>query len=242
MSIRHMSAVWDDPYFESGDKVKLLVALSLADNARAEDGKAWPSIESIARKARTSIRGAQEACRELEKDGKIRIVMNGGQNGTNAYFLLFTPAHAAPARTAPPRKRAAEKAAEIPAEKAAADCTQNRQEPSVTDKNGKEPNPAHAEFVKLWCDEYPKFHNGDKYAFQGKDAAAVSSLLRSSQKTPSDLLRVAVAAWKSNGFWSKNASSLCLFNSRFNEIRGELNSANPQKGIRENIKVPIFEA
>lgn len=86
---------------------------------------------------------------------------------------------------------------------------------------------AHAEFIKLWTDEYPKFHGGDTYAFQSaKDGAAVKSLLSTSQRTPQELLRIAVAAWRvPAGFNTKMAASLCGFNSKFNEIRADLNTA-----------------
>lgn len=96
MSIQHMADIWADDYFGQGDKVKLLVALSIADNARSQDGLAWPSVDSIAKKARTSIRGVQEACRDLERDGKLEILVGQGPNGTNVYRViprnLCTPA------------------------------------------------------------------------------------------------------------------------------------------------------
>lgn len=93
-----MSDVWADDYFKQGDKVKLLVALAIADSARSEDGKAWPSIETIASKSRTSTRGAQEAIREMEKDSKIKVEVGAGPMRTNVYKLYFTP-HAVHPRT-----------------------------------------------------------------------------------------------------------------------------------------------
>lgn len=140
MSIRHMADVWADPYFGQGDKVKLLVALAIADHANSDTGMAWPALEKLAQKSRTSVRGAQEALREMERDGKLEIHVGKGPSFTNLYRitprtdctpaddLQRTPPHAVhPARRAP-RKRAAEKAAE----KAALDCTltiRNHQEP-----------------------------------------------------------------------------------------------------------------
>lgn len=115
MSIRHMAAIWEDPYYSRADKTKLLVALSIADNARGEDGKAWPSIEYIARKARSSVRGAQEAIRQLERDWKLEVHPFKGVNGTNLYVV-----HLPPATVAPPRNEAAVK----PPVKAAVRCTQ----------------------------------------------------------------------------------------------------------------------
>lgn len=82
---------------------------------------------------------------------------------------------------------------------------------------------AHAEFIQEWELAY-KEHFGENYAFQsGKDAAAVKQLLTSSKKSPSELLRIAKAAWNHRGFFSKGAASISGFNSKFNDIRNELN-------------------
>lgn len=119
-----MAKVWKDAYFTPADKTKLLIALAIADYSN-ENGYAWPAIETLAHKARTSTRGAQEACREMEKDGMLRVQFAGGRNGTNLYYLT-------PATVAPPCNGAALKAAE----EAALGCTQsvrkqrNHQEPS----------------------------------------------------------------------------------------------------------------
>ncbi len=121
MSIRHMAAIWDDPYYTEKGKTKLLVALAIADNARGEDGRAWPSIEYIARKSRSSVRGVQEAIRDLEKDGKLKVIPFAGQKGTNLYVVNIPPA-----TVAPPRNEAADEAAP--------GCTQiisNHQEPRI---------------------------------------------------------------------------------------------------------------
>lgn len=89
-----------------------------------------------------------------------------------------------------------------------------------------EPNGDHATLIDLWTKAYPEHHGGESYAFQGgKDGAAVKSLLSTSQKSPDDLMRIAVAAWKNpGGFNCKMAASICGFNSKFNDIRNELNA------------------
>lgn len=96
MSVQLIARVWADPYFTQAQKTELLVALALADFARKEDGKAWPSIDTLAMKARTSVRCAQIACKALQVAGKLKVQPGGGQNGTNAYYLLYTPAADAP--------------------------------------------------------------------------------------------------------------------------------------------------
>lgn len=86
MSIHYMNAVWRDPYFTNSDKTKLLVALALAD-CSDDNGQSFPSIDYIAKKARSTTRCAQMACREMERDGKLEILIGMGRNGTNLYRL-----------------------------------------------------------------------------------------------------------------------------------------------------------
>ena len=83
----------------------------------------------------------------------------------------------------------------------------------------------HVEFIKLWCQEY-QIAFGIKYAFQsGKDGNAIKLLLSSTGRTPENLMRVFKAAWENQtGFFCKSAASICGFNSKFNEIVGELNT------------------
>lgn len=83
---------------------------------------------------------------------------------------------------------------------------------------------AHAEFIEKWSADYEETFK-EKYAFQGgKDAKAVKALLAASGKTPDELMKMAKAAWANGSlFYCKSAASICGFNSKFNEIRSELN-------------------
>ena len=101
----------------------------------------------------------------------------------------------------------------------------------------------------MWTKHYPLHHSSEPYAFQGaKDGAAVKALLTTTKKTPEDLIRVAVAAWKHPaGFNCKMAASICGFNSKFNDIRNELNALRGKSsGMDESStligKTPIWEA
>ena len=75
MSIRLMSQVWEDTRVES--QSELLVLLALADHAR-DDGLCWPSMRSIAVKARIEERSAQRIVRRLIEKGLIELVSQGG--------------------------------------------------------------------------------------------------------------------------------------------------------------------
>lgn len=255
-----MAEVWADQYFGQGDKVKLLVALALADCANSDTGLAWPALENLAAKSRTSVRGAQEAIREMENDGKLEIQVAKGPRGTNLY--LFTPRtectppsdlHLRPPQTAhparrAPRKQAAEKAAEFPPEKAALDCTQsirNHQEPSKTEGTSSPVGESeHSKFIRVWTEEYPNHHGGENYVFQGgKDGAHVKTLLASGVGIEK-LIKIAIAAWKLPlDFDCKSAASISGFASKLNDIRNRLNALQGQKNgshsINENLRPPV---
>src|SRR5260221_9304478 len=93
MSIRLMSQVWEDTRVES--QSELLVLLALAHHAR-DNGLCWPSMRSIAVKARIEKRSAQRIDRRLIEKGLIELVSQGGCiDGCNTpnrkRFLLSEP-------------------------------------------------------------------------------------------------------------------------------------------------------
>jgi DNA-binding transcriptional regulator YhcF (GntR family) len=75
LSIRLMSQVWENTRIQS--QPELLVLLALADHAR-DDGVCWPSIRTIAAKARVEERSAQRIIRRLIEKGLVEIVAKGG--------------------------------------------------------------------------------------------------------------------------------------------------------------------
>jgi hypothetical protein len=104
MSIRVMTQVWDHGPDNQGE---LLVLLALADFAD-DRGVCWPSMASIARKARLTERGAQKIVRRLEATGHVRIVTGGGRHGCNQYVItpnVVRPEHSSPpnVKTSKPR-------------------------------------------------------------------------------------------------------------------------------------------
>lgn len=76
MSVIIMGQVWKHAPF---DKSKLLVLLALADHAD-DDGVCWPSIETIAVKARCSVSWVYEALNELERAGWVRRESRTGRS------------------------------------------------------------------------------------------------------------------------------------------------------------------
>ena len=90
MSIRVMSAVWSDMRIRS--QAELLLLLALAAHAR-DDGVCWPSMRSIAAKARVDERSARRIVRRLAERGLITIIEQGGcdedgRNVPNRYRVL----------------------------------------------------------------------------------------------------------------------------------------------------------
>jgi len=78
-----MSKVWK----ESKQKgTSLLILLALADFAH-DDGVCWPSVTTLAKKARTSKRNAQYILRNLIQSGEVKIKENGGPKGTHLYTV-----------------------------------------------------------------------------------------------------------------------------------------------------------
>ena len=87
MSIKITSWVWKNGPTDQGE---LLVLLALADFAN-EDGVCWPSMASIATKARLTERGAQKIVRRLEANGRLSIDTGGGRHGCNTYRINTDP-------------------------------------------------------------------------------------------------------------------------------------------------------
>lgn len=73
MSIEVMTRVWKHSRHKEGT---LLVLLAIADFAN-DDGVAFPSMKTIAKKARMTIRNAQLAVRRLERGGELVVTIGG---------------------------------------------------------------------------------------------------------------------------------------------------------------------
>ncbi len=84
MSIKVMAKVWDG---SSQKGSTLLLLLAIADFAD-ENGRAWPSIETLAKKIRMSTRSAQMMVRKLVEDGELQVEQNAGPHGCNVYHVI----------------------------------------------------------------------------------------------------------------------------------------------------------
>lgn len=86
MSVRVITWVWDHSVSSGTDR---LVMLALADNAD-DRGACWPSMLTIARKARISERTARRSVRTLEELGELVSVRGGGM-ASNRYRINLDP-------------------------------------------------------------------------------------------------------------------------------------------------------
>lgn len=92
MSIKIMSKVWELSELSGGD---LLVLLAIADFAN-DKGIAWPSVETLSKKARLSERQTQYVVQRLEKLKFLEIGDNEGPKGVNTYRVMPEGANSSP--------------------------------------------------------------------------------------------------------------------------------------------------
>lgn len=90
MSIRYMGTVWDVLTHLSGPET--LVLLALADFASDDTRECWPSMRTIARRARVDERSARRIIRRLERRELLEVALGGHQYGIDTasrYRLKF---------------------------------------------------------------------------------------------------------------------------------------------------------
>lgn len=81
MSLKVLTAVWERSRTRGTD---LLVLLAIADFTD-DEGRCWPSIDTLSRKARVSDRTVQTKIRRLILLGELEVGEGKGRKGTNLY-------------------------------------------------------------------------------------------------------------------------------------------------------------
>ncbi len=94
---------------EIPDGIAKLVAFVIADYAHAETGRAWPKVETLARKCSQSVRTVQRKIRVLEDLGILRVERRHADSGRQRenLFVLHLPGVPRPAANDPGDKRPA---------------------------------------------------------------------------------------------------------------------------------------
>lgn len=166
MSIRWMSAVWQrSPY--KGER--LLLHLALADFAN-DEGTCFPSVRTLALKARCSEQWARKGIQGMIDDGLLEIVERGlGRGNVNRYRLLSRNSNTSTELTLTANPASA--APDNPNSEQSHTYLQNRHEPITT-----------AAFEEFWT-AYPR------KVGKGKARAAFAKVMeRSDAPTMPDLL------------------------------------------------------
>lgn len=81
-----MQAVWQHSKQSGG---ALVLLLAIADNAHDDGDGAFPSVGTLAKKARMSERNVNLVLLQLAQAGEIAITPGGGRGNTNSYRVLL---------------------------------------------------------------------------------------------------------------------------------------------------------
>lgn len=140
MSIRISSRVWSESTQTGARKLMLL---AIADHAD-DDGRAFPSVATLARKCGMTTRGAQKVIGALKADGELAVRIAAGPHGANVYQIVFAPeatqggvntCSGVNARSGVNRRsRRGEQAFAGPLNRRSPEPSENRQEPSEARK------------------------------------------------------------------------------------------------------------
>lgn len=125
MSIEVMTQVWKHSKQRGA---KLLILLALADFAN-DESVAWPSVDTLAKKARCSRRRVQDAIRDLQDAGELSLQENAGPNGVHLYQVTIAVGGA---ETAPGKSRHRQR--ERGVQNSGAKLHPIRHEPSLTEE------------------------------------------------------------------------------------------------------------
>lgn len=85
MSVLSSARVWERSKQAGTDLLMLLAIADFAD----DDGRAYPSVPTLARKCRTTPRHTNRILAMLRESGELEIRTNEGPKGTNLYRLVF---------------------------------------------------------------------------------------------------------------------------------------------------------
>lgn len=86
MSLKVSTYVWENSKQKG---TGLLLMLAIADFAHDDGGGSYPSIATLARKARTTERNVKILLGKLEKSGELEVRRNAGPRRTNIYRVKF---------------------------------------------------------------------------------------------------------------------------------------------------------
>lgn len=83
MSVRTMARVWEHSRHGGSELLMLLAIADFAD----DDGRAYPSVATLARKTRMGSRNANYLLKALQASGELTVRLNEGPKGSNLYRI-----------------------------------------------------------------------------------------------------------------------------------------------------------
>lgn len=107
MSVFAMAAVWRESKHAGTD---LLMLLAIADYAD-DQGRAYPSVSTLAKKCRMQDRNAKYLLARLRDSGELRAEINAGPHGSNAYRIVLPSLQGVQNLAPPPVQSAAPRGA-----------------------------------------------------------------------------------------------------------------------------------
>ena len=173
-----MTQVWEHSQATGG---QLLVLLAIADFAD-DHGKAWPSVSTLAKKARITKRHTQKAIKQLKDMGELVVDQGAsGYWGTNLYRITLKPEGVAKCRQGGELEATGgvasdAKGGELEDTQSVINHQKNhraRKTPSLKTSDSRI-----KEFFTWWDIEYQR-RIGEPYVINGgKDGALIKNLLR----------------------------------------------------------------
>lgn len=85
MSIKVSTRVWEQSTAVGSELLMLLAIADFAD----EEGRAFPSIPTLARRCRMGERNAMYLLKALQERGELRVLRGASRRGTNLYQIVF---------------------------------------------------------------------------------------------------------------------------------------------------------
>ncbi len=218
VSIRVMARVWEHSQSSGG---QLLVLLAIADFAD-DHGKAWPSVSTLAKKARISERHTQKVIKQLKDMGELVADQRpSGHWGTNLYRITLNPEGVANCHQGGELEATGGVASDAKGGELEATLTvmnrhknhRGRKTPSLKNSDSRI-----KEFFTWWNIEYQR-RIGEPYVISGgKDGALIKNLLRTFDLPK--LKTQALRFFDSKDSWvqERGGYTIGVFASQFNKL------------------------
>lgn len=219
-----MTWVWESSRAEGMDR---LVLLAIADNANDQGANAWPSVATIAGKAKVSERTVQRCVKSLQLLGELEVVIGGGRHNVNIYTVLMngrqdvTPSESHPVNVTPIVDRERVTTSQERVSGSPETVTPVSPEPSLTIKEpSKTLSSARADVERI-CG-----HLADAVQANGSKRPRVTDRWRSSARLlldadgkTEDQIHNAIAWCQGDEFWRANILSLPKLREKYDQMR-----------------------